>query len=645
MRNGQHVHSAIVRTVTGTCEYDAAGNLIARISPSQSLVYSFDARYRMESVTRTVDGEAPSTTTYEYDQVGNRTALTTGGVRNEDGYDRRHRLGSLIKRTAAGAMLLAMNYQVDASGLRMGVEESDASGLVRSLAYAYDATGRLIRESIDHRDDAKDRIGEWTYDRVGNRLSQTLTVAGTPSTTAYAYDANDRLLSETGASSTSYSYDAQGNTVGKQDSSGSTSYSYDDANRLIGAITPQAALAYAYTADGLRISQTVTASGSTPITTHYVQDTAYLYAQVIEEYTAEGASPRQLSATFTFADELVSQTRYDQAGTPATAFVQADGFGSTRWLSDATGTLTDAIDFDAFGNEIARNGSTEVEHRYRAERWDENLAAYDLRARLYTPSNGRFLTQDSFAGNGTDPASLHKYLYANSDPVNLMDPSGFMSMASLSAGTSANMALMLSSVRVGAVTFGRVAANDALWATAASGASYARAGLGIITSLVLTADSQRRDRFGLGPVIVFGNEFPEHAQHILDAQTASGTNFVASPFALNRSLPWQRGWLRYTSECDNAARQRAGGSKACDEFPFASARQGGPANYVFGSVSLRLLDLAESNRTRNFIGQFYARAALASDGFSKESRFMAIGIPGSRSFYTDRSGNVHYWNQ
>jgi len=376
-----------------------------------------------------------------------------------------------------------------------------------------------------------------------------------------------------------------------------------------------------------------------------VQDTAYPFAQVIEEYTAEGANPRQLAATYTFADELISQTRYDAAGIPTTTFVQADGFGSTRWLSDASGTITDSIDYDAFGNEIARSGNTELEHLYRGERFDANVGFYDLRARLYNPQNGRFLTQDTYMGNSADPASLHKYLYANADPVNLMDPSGFMSMASLSAGVSANMTLMLSTVRVGAVTFGRVAANDALWATAASGASYARAGLGIITSLALTADSQRRDRFGLGPIIVFGSEFPEHAQHILDAQTASGTNFVASPFALNRSLPWSRGWLRYTSECDDAARQRAGGSRACDEFPFASARQGGPANYVFGSVSLRLLDLGESNRTRNFIGQFYGRAVLARDGFSKESRFMAIGIPGSRSFYTDRSGNVHYWNQ
>ncbi len=81
----------------------------------------------MESVTRTVDGEAPSTTTYEYDQVGNRTAMISGGVRNEYAYDRRHRLSGLVKRTAASALLLAMNYSVDAIGLHAGVGGKDSA--------------------------------------------------------------------------------------------------------------------------------------------------------------------------------------------------------------------------------------------------------------------------------------------------------------------------------------------------------------------------------------------------------------------------------------------------------------------------------------------------------------------------------------
>jgi RHS repeat-associated protein len=89
---------------------------------------------------------------------------------------------------------------------------------------------------------------------------------------------------------------------------------------------------------------------------------------------------------------------------------------------------------DAFGVEIGRSGTTEVEHLYRSERWDANVAAYDLRARLYSPGNGRFLTQDSFAGFSQDPQSLHKYAYTHNNPVNSIDPSGHFSMAEV--GTS-----------------------------------------------------------------------------------------------------------------------------------------------------------------------------------------------------------------
>jgi RHS repeat-associated protein len=62
---------------------------------------------------------------------------------------------------------------------------------------------------------------------------------------------------------------------------------------------------------------------------------------------------------------------------------------------------------------------------YRGERFDAGLSMYDLRARLYTPGNGRFLTQDAFPGFGMDPRSLHKYAFTHADPINLSDPSGY----------------------------------------------------------------------------------------------------------------------------------------------------------------------------------------------------------------------------
>src|SRR5690606_3224880 len=105
-------------------QYDAAGNLVARISPSQSLVYEHDALNRIVAVTRTVDGEAPMVTRYEYDAAGNRKAMLGGdGTRTDYGYDARHRLRNLVKTTALGALLVGMSYDVDASGMRTAVQE------------------------------------------------------------------------------------------------------------------------------------------------------------------------------------------------------------------------------------------------------------------------------------------------------------------------------------------------------------------------------------------------------------------------------------------------------------------------------------------------------------------------------------------
>ena len=61
---------------------------------------------------------------------------------------------------------------------------------------------------------------------------------------------------------------------------------------------------------------------------------------------------------------------------------------------------------------------------YRGEQFDADLGLYYLRARYYNPQTGRFLSRDPEDGNPTDPKSLHKYLYAGGDPVNMIDPMG-----------------------------------------------------------------------------------------------------------------------------------------------------------------------------------------------------------------------------
>jgi RHS repeat-associated protein len=88
---------------------------------------------------------------------------------------------------------------------------------------------------------------------------------------------------------------------------------------------------------------------------------------------------------------------------------------------------------------------------YRGEQYDADLGLYYLRARYYNPATGRFLSRDPEDGKATDPASLHKYLYANGDPVNMADPTG--------RGTEWE-SFLLSAAIVGQVAIQKVAGMD-----------------------------------------------------------------------------------------------------------------------------------------------------------------------------------------
>ena len=85
------------------------------------------------------------------------------------------------------------------------------------------------------------------------------------------------------------------------------------------------------------------------------------------------------------------------------------------------------------------------------EQFDPELGFYNLRARYYDPKSGRFVSMDTFAGYGTDPPSLHKYLYAHADPVNNIDPTGHVTMQDLKAGLS----VVGTMLRTATANFGR----------------------------------------------------------------------------------------------------------------------------------------------------------------------------------------------
>ena len=68
---------------------------------------------------------------------------------------------------------------------------------------------------------------------------------------------------------------------------------------------------------------------------------------------------------------------------------------------------------------------------YCGEQQDDTTGLYYLRARYMNPATGTFTSMDTYGGSVFDPTSLHKYLYANANPVSYTDPSGYFSLGEL----------------------------------------------------------------------------------------------------------------------------------------------------------------------------------------------------------------------
>ena len=62
--------------------------------------------------------------------------------------------------------------------------------------------------------------------------------------------------------------------------------------------------------------------------------------------------------------------------------------------------------------------------RYSGGLWDDTTSLQYLRARWYDPSEGRFVSEDSYQGSISNPLTLNLYTYVHNNPLIFGDPSG-----------------------------------------------------------------------------------------------------------------------------------------------------------------------------------------------------------------------------
>jgi RHS repeat-associated protein len=147
---------------------------------------------------------------------------------------------------------------------------------------------------------------------------------------------------------------------------------------------------------------------------------------------------------YLYGDDLIKQARAAND-----SYYLYDGLGSPRALSDNTGSITDSYDYESFGTILNQTGSTSNNYLFTGEQYDSGLDNYYLRARYYDQNVGRFTQMDTWMGNNQDPVTLHKYLYANANPVTYVDPTGNFSLVSFEAANTIRGILAETTVQVG----------------------------------------------------------------------------------------------------------------------------------------------------------------------------------------------------
>lgn len=286
-----------------------------------------------------------------------------------------------------------------------GVPETDGNNnpilTTRTETYTYDDLSRLA--SVNYGDG---QTQSYTFDPMGNRLSRQDSVAGTTNST---YNAANMLTATTGTGASSYTSDADGDTL----TGGGRTLTWDSQNRLVSCLLGSQTSTFTYGADGLRRSMAV--SGGT--TTDYAYD-----GQSMVREMQVNPTTGSLVATATYLTGVRGpEYRRDDTQTDSICWYVYDGLGSVVGEVDPLGNLTCSNEYDVYGNVRGRVGTASTAHGFVGSLGhlsDASTGLVYMRARYYDPSTGRFASQDPSA-NGNN-----WFEYSNNNPTNSADFTG-----------------------------------------------------------------------------------------------------------------------------------------------------------------------------------------------------------------------------
>ena len=321
--------------------YDNASRVTSITYPGgQQVAYTFDNAGRMLTAKDVANN---LTTTYFYNPTSGllQTVTRPNGVLTTYGYNSAGLLND-IKHTKGSSTLAEYAYSLDSRGNATALLTTFSDGSKKQELYTYDGQQRLTQVVYGHNATAavnQDKTVDYTYDGVGNRLTQKTTIGNAVTQTlTCSYGSENRLVQitdQTGAVVNSYVYDAAGNRIQKVTPAGATYYSYDERNLLTSVVTPADYITYTYNGAAQRVGKTVNG-----VTTKYIVDPSRSVFQNVQEWSG-GA----ITKSYVYGDDRLECN-------PASASLQfylPDRLGSVRIITDQNGNVTSTYNYDAFG--------------------------------------------------------------------------------------------------------------------------------------------------------------------------------------------------------------------------------------------------------------------------------------------------------